>query len=112
VTVALCLNCGQLKFGALCECFHCGSESTGYDKLDVAFTDWLCSEEELEYFGEIVREIGRHCDDYGLKSIAFAIYISDHHPDNLAIGSINPEVELAARRMLSFCTFPSKKMIQ
>jgi len=39
VTWALCLNCGEVKFGAICPCPKCNVESTGDMNLDIAFSD-------------------------------------------------------------------------
>jgi len=39
MSLALCFNCGNVKFGALCECDKCGIASTGDMDLDILFSD-------------------------------------------------------------------------
>ena len=41
MTQALCLHCGEIKFGALCPCPQCQADSTGNVDLDIAFSDFL-----------------------------------------------------------------------
>lgn len=45
MSLALCLACGNIKFGALCECDECGTGSTGNTDLNILFSDWHMSEE-------------------------------------------------------------------
>ena len=83
MTWALCLNCGQKKFGALCDCPKCGAGSTGNVGLDIAFSDHRISVGTIEAFGDVVRAIRRVSDDEELRFGAFMRYISLHHPDIL-----------------------------
>jgi len=39
VTVALCLYCGEMKYGALFECDKCNHAPTGDEQIDIIFTD-------------------------------------------------------------------------
>ena len=35
MTMALCFNCGDIKFGAICPCPKCQAESSGDMELDI-----------------------------------------------------------------------------
>ena len=48
MTWALCLNCGEKKFGAICPCPSCQAESTGDINLDIAFSDHHMSVETIK----------------------------------------------------------------
>jgi hypothetical protein len=53
MTMAVCTNCGDIKWGALTRCTRCGFEPT--EETDVAkamvLTDHFLSQEELERIG-------------------------------------------------------------
>ena len=59
MTWALCLTCGDVKFGAICPCPNCGVSSTGNMQLDIAFSDHHLSRRTLDELGAVVAEIGR-----------------------------------------------------
>ena len=85
MTWALCINCGETKFGAICPCPECGVASTGNMNLDIAFSDHRLSRETLAAFGEVVRAIRRVCDDDPTRFWSFVYYISTNHPDILTV---------------------------
>jgi hypothetical protein len=85
MTWALCLNCGETKFGALCPCPSCRSGSTGDVNLDIAFSDHHMALETLKEFGEVVRAISRVCDEEELRFWSFISFVSSHHPDILHV---------------------------
>jgi hypothetical protein len=90
MTQALCLNCGETKFGAICPCPSCGVESTGDMNLDIAFSDHHMAVETIEEFGEVVRSIRRVCEDDRLRFWSFIFFVSSDHPDILQV-ELDPE---------------------
>lgn len=85
MTWALCLNCGEKKFGALCPCPSCQAASTGDVSLDIAFSDHNMAVETIEEFGEVVRAIRRACDDDELRFWSFISFVSSNHPEILRV---------------------------
>src|SRR4051794_1647899 len=71
MTWALCFNCGETKFGALCPCPSCQEGSTGDINLDIAFSDHHMAVETIKEFGEVVRAIRRACDEDELRFWSF-----------------------------------------
>lgn len=57
MTVALCVSCGEIKWGAICPCPACGVSSTGDFQLDVLFSDHTFARPALEQLGGCVRAI-------------------------------------------------------
>jgi hypothetical protein len=91
MTWALCLNCGETKFGAICPCPSCRVESTGDIRLDIAFSDHHMAVETIKGFGEVVRAIRRVCDEDELRFWSFIDFVSRHHPDILHV-DLAPEM--------------------
>lgn len=85
MSLALCFNCGNVKFGALCECDKCGIGSTGNVDLDILFSDWKYSEETLSKFGNIVADIQQNTNDKNLAFWTFLKFISNEYPNILSI---------------------------
>ena len=83
--MALCLNCGEVKFGAICPCPKCNVASTGNIGLDIAFSDHHLSVPTLEAFGKVVRAIRGATQDDQLRFWSFLHYISANHSDILRI---------------------------
>ena len=105
MTMALCLNCGGIKLGALCACHNCQAEATGDQNLDVYFTDWIHSIETLEYYGAVIREIHSHGDSSEDCFWAFMLFVTNTDPESITI-TLDPEVKEAATEVLLKCTFP------
>jgi hypothetical protein len=80
MSLALCFNCGNVKFGALCECEECGTGSTGNVDLDILFSDWNYCEEVLEKFGNVIVQIHRHTDNQRLVFLTFLRFVSNEYP--------------------------------
>jgi hypothetical protein len=85
MTQALCLNCGETKFGAICPCPSCQVASTGDINLDIAFSDHHMDLETLKEFGEVVRAIRRVCEEDELRFWSFISFVSSHHPEILHV---------------------------
>ena len=90
MTLALCLNCGEIKFGAICPCPKCQVASTGDMRLDIAFSDHHLAVEKLEELGRVVKGIGAACDEDELRFWSFIRYVSDHEPEILRV-DLKPE---------------------
>jgi hypothetical protein len=85
MTLALCLACGDIKFGAICPCPNCQVTSSGDMNLDIALSDHRVAVETLDLLGDVIRQIARHCDDEELRPWAFLAYLSEHHSDILTV---------------------------
>jgi hypothetical protein len=79
MTIALCLNCGEMKFGAICECPNCETSSTGEFGLDIAFSDWSMSEEHLKEFGNVIAYFKNKTNDPDIAFLAFIRYVSENY---------------------------------
>lgn len=90
MTWALCLNCGETKFGAICACPACQTESTGDMALDIAFSDHRIAVETIKELGEVVRAIRRVCDDDELRFWSFVAFVSTNLPEILQV-DLNPD---------------------
>ena len=109
MTMALCFNCGNTKFGAICPCPECGVTTTGDMNLDIMFSDHHMSVATLEAFGEVVRAIRRQCDDQQLRFWSFIRFVSVNHGDILGL-QLPPEQaaaydEVLARAAPPFVTY-------
>ncbi|MBE0515440.1 MULTISPECIES: hypothetical protein [Sulfurimonas] len=85
MSLALCFNCGNVKFGALCECDKCGIASTGDMDLDILFSDWHFSEDVLSKFGNVIVQIQQNTNDKNLAFWTFLKFISNEYPKILSI---------------------------
>ena len=84
MTMALCFDCGNIKFGAICPCPNCGTSSTGNIELDILFSDHRFRVETLEQAGEIIRRL-RQASDHETAFWTFLHYISLCHPHVLTV---------------------------
>lgn len=105
MTMALCMNCGEAKFGATCECPSCHDTPKEDDQMNLLFSDWFCSWEQIEEFGLVIKEIGTHSEDPKLCREAFLLYISQKHPQILTYSS-DYVVEQGVEDLLKLCDFP------
>lgn len=85
MTAALCLHCGEIKFGAICQCPVCGGGSTGDIGIDVAFSDHRIGRRSLESFGALIKQLRAAAQDDDLSACAFLWYISENHPEILTV---------------------------
>ena len=92
MTWALCLNCGEVKFGAICPCPKCNAESTGDMNLDITFSDHRMSKETLNELGGVVAAIHAVSTDDELCFWAFIRYVSTNHSSILG-ADIKPDVQ-------------------
>jgi hypothetical protein len=97
MTMALCLNCGDLKFGAICPCPVCEAKSSGDMSLDIAFSDHNYSEKTLAELGKVIKAIHAVSDDPQECFWAFLEYISRYHPSILSITLQDDMPERVAR---------------
>ncbi len=106
MTMALCLNCGDLKFGALCPCPACNAGPSGDVDLDITFSDHQYSEETLEEFGNVIKAIQNASPDDPVERYwAFLQYVSIHHPSILTI-DLNEDIAKRVERVLAAISVP------
>jgi hypothetical protein len=96
MTIALCLNCGETKFGALCPCAKCGVESTGNIQLDIAFSDHHVADDSLKDLGKVIAHFSNRTDDRGVAFWAFIRYVSENHNSILHANIPNEYAERVA----------------
>lgn len=106
MTWALCFNCGEVKFGAICPCPKCDVTSTGDMNLDIAFSDHNMTKGTLEDFGKVVAAIHRESDDAELCFWTFIRYISINHSSILGV-DLNPDVAQRCDALLSRISLPT-----
>lgn len=109
MTWALCLNCGETKFGAICPCPACQTESTGDMALDIAFSDHHIAVETIKELGEVVRAIQRVCDDDELRFWSLIAFVSTNHPEILNV-DLNPEAAARCQDVLARASPPPVTM--
>ena len=115
MTMALCMNCGNVKFGAICPCAECGVASTGDMRLDIAFSDHHLSARTLKQLGAVVRALrepgalgaqaqeARAQDAEARDAVrfwAFITYVSRNHPSILTADA-PPELAPAVNDLLA-----------
>jgi hypothetical protein len=105
VTIALCLNCGSTKWGALCPCPACQAAATGDSTLDITFSDHRLSRSTLEQLGAVIKAIAIRADDQELRFWSFIEYVSRNHPDILRV-ELKPEVREQVEAVLSGLEVP------
>jgi hypothetical protein len=106
MTWALCLNCGEVKFGAICPCPKCQVSSTGDMQLDIAFSDHHLGRQSLEQLGAVVAAIHRVSSDEQLCFWTVIRYISLHHPTILGV-NLDPDIQGKCDALLAQVALPS-----
>ena len=94
MTTALCLRCGETKFGAFCQCHSCDAPATGNHNLDIAFSDHRIPVGSLEQLGGVIRSVNEASDDPDTRFWAFISYVSRTNDELL---SATPPSELQER---------------
>ena len=105
MTWALCLNCGEVKFGAICPCPKCQVASTGDMSLDIAFSDHFLSKTMLEDLGQVVKTIHSASSDEELCFWTFIRYISVDHSSILSV-KLDPEMQTQCDQLLQQVDLP------
>lgn len=105
MTWALCFNCGEVKFGAICPCPQCDVKSTGDMDLDIAFSDHNMTKQSLEDFGKVVGAIRRESDNPELCFWAFIRYISINHSSILSV-NLQPDIAQECDALLAQIALP------
>lgn len=105
MTWALCFNCGEVKFGAICPCPKCQVASTGDMNLDIAFSDHNMTKKTLQEFGKVVAAIHSQSDDADLCFWTFIRYISVNHSSILAV-ELAPDAARKCDALLARTSLP------
>ena len=103
--MALCFNCGDIKFGAICPCPKCQVKSCGDMGLDIAFSDHHYDIETLKEFGGVIRAIQSASNDPPTRFWAFIHYVSGHHPSILKV-ELKPEMRAPVENVLRAVVLP------
>ncbi|MDD7987149.1 hypothetical protein PQO01_19535 [Lentisphaera marina] len=85
MTMALCFNCGDTKFGALCPCPKCSAGPTEDMGLDILFSDHNFSVSTLNEFGNVIKAISSVSDNDELRFYSFMLYLSNNHNELLQV---------------------------
>ena len=106
MTAALCLNCGEMKWGVLLPCPKCKTTAIGPMEIGIAFSDHHYISDTLSQLGIVIKEINIHCDEPMKCLLVFLHYISQIVPDS---PSLDLEVEATheIESILSKCKLPS-----
>jgi len=83
--MALCLNCGDIKFGAICPCPACNVASCGETEVDIMFSDHFHATESLEEAGAVIKAIRNAATDSNESHWAIMQYLSTQFPDILTV---------------------------
>lgn len=81
MTQALCLNCGELKFGVWRPCSNCGVASSGHVFLDIHYSDHNYSPATLEELGQVIHQIAPAYATAVERLRAFHRYVCDLDPE-------------------------------
>ncbi len=101
MTLALCFNCGNIKFGAFNPCDECGY-SPNNDMLrdaSIGFSDWVLSDEEFRRYASVIKRIHALSDDDELCVWTFFRYISKNYPSILSI-DVGNDIKIEADKIL------------
>src|SRR5262249_4504687 len=109
MTQALCLRCGQIKFGALCPCPRCQAASTGDVGLDITFSDHHLSYSRLQELGRVVEALRAGTQEPEVAFWAFIAWVSEHHPDILQ-ANLQPDMRPRVDALLQAVTIPAPQV--
>jgi len=106
MTAALCLNCGEMKFGVLLPCPKCKTTGIAPMEIGIAFSDHHYTNDTLRQLGIVIKEINTHCDDPMKCLLVFLLYVSQKVPD---CPPLDLEVEEAQeiKSILAKCKLPN-----
>jgi hypothetical protein len=80
MTTALCLNCGELKWGALCPCKKCNIRTT-----DIRFSDHYLKRDVLQQLGNVLRLIDQKDVPREIKERVFLYFVSIKIPELVCV---------------------------
>ena len=101
----LCLNCGDIKFGAICPCPACNVESCGTAEVDILFSDHFHATESLEEAGAVIKAIRNASTDSNESHWAIMQYLSTQFPDILTVRLKDPMLQRVTQ-LLGSITLP------
>jgi parallel beta-helix repeat protein len=101
VTIALCLNCGKIKIGALCPCPCCGLSSSGDVDLDLLFSDHHLTPESLSQLGQVIGNIRSSTTDDELFSSAVLHFVQLQNPNLLTYDIESSQLKQVKRLLAS-----------
>lgn len=111
MTCALCLNCGEIKVGALLPCRECGAPATGNEELNITFSDHVFTHPTILAFGTVIKAIGRIVADDEVRFWTFIRFLSLNHPDILQVEFSEAEVK-KFDELLAIASMPRLKVVR
>jgi hypothetical protein len=76
MTRALCLRCGDIKFGALCPCMTCCADADPDRNLAIALSDHYLAVPALERIGQLVRDLAARSPDGDARRSALLLFLA------------------------------------
>lgn len=124
MTAALCLNCGEMKFGALVPC-PCQFNLVDFEQLTsaedllgnqdanlaIAFSDHHYDKQTLQEFGAVIKAINERCPDRQLAHTAFLAYVTWNFPEILKV-EFDSQLHRRCLELLTPITLPSVTLRQ
>lgn len=94
MTQALCLNCGQMKFGAMVACAACRQPAAPRIEVNLLFSSHYLHPATLKALQPVVLALHRACADHEQAVHALLRYVARRQPNLLAFDG--PPAETAA----------------
>jgi len=87
MTMALCFNCGNIKFGALTSCDECGYDPNNELLRDVSirFSDWFLNDDDFNLYSSVIKQIHLSCHENDLCLWTFLRFMSVNYPSILSV---------------------------
>ena len=91
MSVALCIQCGNMKTRTLCECDYCGSGPAPDPELEILFSEQMMNVRSLKKFGRLVRDIRQQTDNEDVRFWSFIKIVSSYQAK---LASSHPPADL------------------
>ena len=110
MTIALCLNCGKIKLGALCPCPGCGLSSSGNFRLDLLFSDHHITPKSLSLLGQVIGTIRASTTDDDLFCSAVLHFVQLQNPNLLTSTTESSQLK-QVERLLASLNLPAVTLV-
>lgn len=104
MTRALCLRCGDIKFGAWCPCTTCHAEADPDRDLAIALSDHHLALPVLERIGRIVRDLAARSPDGDARRAALLLFLAQLGPRHAR--PVSEAIAPRARELLASIDVP------
>jgi len=92
MTLAVCTNCGELKYGALCSCPSCKSQGLGFE-ISILLSDHNLYEHEMRHIGKAISIISQSGLSEDIRFHLLAYFLSRKWPKLMRYQIGDPESE-------------------